>query len=605
MLYRYRALDALIFVIPFTGVAQTEEAELAPIVVTASREAEPAGVALANITVITREDIAAKQPRSVLDLLRGQAGVDVTRTGGLGSATSVFVRGAESDQVLVLVDGVRASSATAGTFAFQHLNPAQIERIEIVRGPRSTLYGSDAIGGVIQIFTRKLNGPNVVVEAGSYDTYRAQAGYGGGDRVRYSVNGAYVDSDGFSASNPEAGRSVFDPDDDGYDEWSATANMDARLTQSARFSLNGWHSGGEIEYDIGKLDTQNDTVSLNLDFENLPAWRQSFGVGYARDDLENESPTFPSVSSTDRVMFNWQNHFRLSEAHQLTVGADYYRDDGEYIDLTDESVSYDESIDDIGGYLNLRSTLGRNDLEFGLHYDEHSEFGGHTTGRVALGRQFTNSLRAFAGFGTAFKAPTLNELFFPNFGNPDLDPEESRSTELGLVFEPAGASYVFDASIFYTEIDDLIASGPAPLFRARNFEEATIKGLELGYDVGLGTRWLASADLTLQDARNDTNDTDLLLRPDRKLLLSATRNFTNGGSLYTELLLSSKRIDFGGVELPGYGVLNMGLQYPLLESLFLDARVENLLDKEYELVAGYNTPGLSGYLGLRYSPVGQ
>jgi vitamin B12 transporter len=604
MAYRIGACAALACLPPALVAAQTEQTILKPIVVTASRSAEAANEALASTTVITREEIERRQPQSLLDLLRTQAGIDVSRTGGLGAVESVFMRGTESDQVLVLVDGVRASSATSGTFSFQQLNPAQIERIEIVRGPRSSLYGSDAIGGVIQIFTRRLSGPSAAVEAGSYATYRAQAGYGGGDAARYSVNGAYVNSGGFSTTNPSIPFD-FDPDDDGYEERSATANMDAELAENASLALRGWRSDGEVEYDIGELDTQNDTVSLNVDLDALPRWRQNFGVGYARDNLDNDSPTFPSETTTNRITLNWQNDVRLGSGHQLTVGADYYRDDGEYTDLTGPAGSFDDSINDIGGYLNLRSRLGAIDVEIGLRYDEHSEFGGHTTGQVALGRQFTESLRGFAAFGTAFKAPTLNELFFPDFGNPDLDPEKSRSTEIGLAFQPVDASYALDASVFYTEIDDLIDTGPGPLFQARNIEAATIRGLELSYGLDIAARWFASADLTLQDARNDTEDTDLLRRPDRKLVLSATRSFMQGGSLYTELLLSGERVDVGGVQLPGYSLVNLGLQYPILESLFLDARVENLLDKDYELVAGYSTPGLSGYAGLRYAPTGE
>ncbi len=604
MCQRIDAWIALVFLTPAFGSAQAQETILKPIVVTASREAEPADEALAAVTVITREDIEAQQPQSVLDLLRGHAGIDVSRNGGLGSVSSVFMRGAESDQVLVLIDGVRAGAATTGTFSFQHLNPAQIERIEIVRGPRSTLYGSDAIGGVIQIFTRKLDGPAAAVEAGSYDTYRAEAGYGGGERVLYSVNGAYVHSGGFSAQNPD-GHS-FDPDDDGYNEASATANLDAVLSESASLSLNGWHSNGEIEFDQGEIDTLNDTVALNLALATLPAWQQAFSAGYARDDQKTESADFPSEATTDRVTFNWQNDIRLSAAHQLTLGADYYQDDGAFIS---DFSTYDEDVNDLGMYANLRSALGRNDLQLGLRFDEHSEFGGHVTGQIAYGREFTDSLHLYTAFGTAFKAPTLNELFFPGFGNPNLDPERSRSTELGFKYGGGAAGPSVRASLFYIEIDDLIETvfvGPGPFdFQARNVEEATTKGLELVLDQSFGARWHASANLTWQDAHNDTDDTELVRRPDQKLTFGITRRFACGGTFYAELLLNSERTDVGDVELPGYGLVNLSLQYPLLKNVFAEARVENLLDKDYELAAGFNTPGRAGYVGLRYSPVGQ
>lgn len=600
-------LGAFALVIPAIAASQTGPVSLAPINVTADREPEAAGETLASVTVITREDIERSQPVSVLDLLRTQAGIDVSRTGGLGSLSSVFMRGTESDHVLVLIDGVRASSATAAAFAFEQLNPAQIERVEIVRGPRSSLYGSDAIGGVIQIFTRKVHGPSAAVEAGSYDTYRGEAGYGGGDDgVRFSVNGAYVNSDGFSATNPNVAFG-FDPDDDGYKESSVTANLDAKLSKRAAISLRGWHSDGEVQFDRGVTDTQNDTADLSLSFKSLPKWRHQLNVGYALDQ-EATKGEFTSDISTHRISANWQNNIAFGHSRRMIAGVDYYRDNGESVG----DFPFDESINDVGAYGNLRLSLGAYNLQLGIRYDEHSEFGGHATGQIALGRQLTQGTRAFVAFGTAFKAPTLNDLFFPGSGNPDLDPESSRTTEVGLSYQNQKETLRASGNAFYTEVDDLIETvfvGPGQFdFRNRNVAQATIKGLELNLDWNFATNWLGTASFTLQDAHNDTDDTDLLRRPDKKLALGLTRVFKQGASITAEGLLISPRTDTSGldtVELPGYGLVNLSLQYPLLKTVFFEARVENLLDKEYELASGFNTPGLSGYLGLRYAPAGQ
>ncbi|MGH8503896.1 MAG: TonB-dependent receptor domain-containing protein [Gammaproteobacteria bacterium] len=598
MQYRVPALCALGLLLPAFGMAQT--AALEPIVVTANRHTQPTGEPLASTTIISREDIEPTQPQSVLDLLRTQAGIDVSSSGGLGSFSSVFMRGTESDHVLVLVDGVRAAPAIAGNFAFQSMDPAQIERIEIVRGPRSTLYGSDAIGGVIQIFTRKLAGPSASVEAGSFDTYRAQAGYGGGEAVRYSVNGAYVDSGGFSATNPNVAFS-FDPDDDGYEQGSVTANLEAALSQRATLAVRGWHADGQLEFDRGVSDTQNSTADVSLDVETLPAWRQRFSVGYARDRDET-SGEFPQNATSRRITANWQNEIALGDSRQLVAGVDYYTDSGE----SGGDFAFDESINDIGVYGNLRLGFGANDLQVGARYDEHSEFGSHTTGQLALGRRFTDGVRGFVAFGTAFKAPTLNDLFFPGSGNPELDPERSRTGEAGLSYENHDASFLAGLSGFYTEVDDLIETifvGPGPFdFLNRNVAEATIKGLELDLDWRFATRWSGSATFTLQEARNDTDGSELLRRPDRKAAFGLTRSFPNGGSFYTEVLLSGDRMDVGDVPLPGYGIVNLSLQYPLLDWLFAEARVENLLDKDYELASGFNTSDRAGYVGLRYAP---
>ncbi|NIR60476.1 MAG: TonB-dependent receptor, partial [Gammaproteobacteria bacterium] len=391
-----------------------EPVDTAPVVVTASRLAETQDETLASVSVITREEIERIQPHSVVELLRLQAGVDVARNGGLGGNTSVFLRGANSDHTLVLIDGVRVSSATTGTFAWQHLDPAQIERIEIVRGPRASLYGSDALGGVIQIFTRRPAGATGRVGLGTHGTVRADAGFGGGRPagLRYSGQASLIDSSGFDATQP--GTFGHDPDDDGYRDESLNARIEAPLGETASLAVQGWHSNGLVEFDQGTQDTENEQAQLTLEQAPTAFWSQRLSAGYAGDIVITDSP-FPSDIRTRRRSAEWQHDLSFGAGQILTLGVDYHEDEGRNVDLATGTRVFDRSIESSGAFAGYRAGFGRYDVQLAAREDDHSEFGGARTGSLALGVE-AGALRLVASHGTAFKAPTLNQLFHPGFG---------------------------------------------------------------------------------------------------------------------------------------------------------------------------------------------
>ncbi len=585
------------------AAVQAEEV-LSPVVVTASRMAETVDETLAPVSVIEREEIEQRQPPTLLELLRTEPGVDLVRSGGPGSNTSLFLRGTNSEHVLVLIDGVRASSATTGSFSWQHLDPAQVERIEIVRGPRSTLYGSDAIGGVIQIFTRKTEGISGRVEAGSNATRSGQVAMGGGEKVRYRLNASAYDTDGISATS-EASPG-FAPDDDGYRNRSVSGSIEFPLGQSAELNLNSWYSAAESEFDQGTQDSTNAAANARLGLTVSDSWYQTLAAGFSLDEVETES-AFPSTIETERTSLNWKNELALGASDLLLFGVDYYRDEGRNRDDTTGTTQFDKDITNRAAYLSWRTENRLGDFQAGARYDRHSEFGNETTGQLAFGRDLTKSIRLLTSYGTAFKAPTLNQLFHPGFGgffagNPELEPETSASTELGLRFTPE-PSVRMEANAFYTEVENLIAYEGTD-FQAININQATIRGLELTYSRQL-QQWSFETNFTYQKARNREDDSPLLRRPDRKLALSLVRRLNIGGSLTMEGIAVGERHDLNEVVLPGYGLVNIAWQYPLSRGLQLEGRVENLGDREYELASGYNTVGRSYFLALRYAPAGR
>ncbi|KAB7623383.1 TonB-dependent receptor domain-containing protein [Alkalilimnicola sp. S0819] len=579
--------------------ASASEQRLDPVVVTASRVAQTSDEAMAAVTVVDRQAIERLQPRSLVDLLRTQPSIDISRNGGPGGNTSVFLRGAQGDHTLVLVDGVRASSATTGQFNWNSLSPDQVERIEIVRGPRAALYGSDAIGGVIQIFTRRGQGLSADVEAGSYQTRSGRVSYGGGsERLHFDISAAASQSDGFSATNPDAFS--YHPDNDGFEQQSVSTQLRGEFTDNLSASLRLWHSEGESEFDQGRIDDRNQTVDARLDWAVTDDWSQRLQLGQALDRSETAS-TSPSTIKTRRRSLDWQHDLGFGQ-HLLVAGLSHWRDSARNTDDRTGATVFDEDTHNSAAYMNLLLDWGRHDLEIGLRHDEHSEFGGHTTGALAWGLDLSPRLRLVSSYATAFKAPTLNELYHPGFGgffagNPDLDPEQSETGEISLRYRPTDEQRLA-ATVFYTEVEDLIEYD-GPLRQASNIGLARLKGLELEYSAQLDAWWW-QASATLQRAEDAQANERLPRRAEKKLALVLGRKIGRG-EIQADLQLVGDRVDRND-DLAGYGLLNLSASYPLYRGLALTARIENAGDKDYTLAHGYNTPGRSYFLGLRYSP---
>jgi vitamin B12 transporter len=599
----FTAVAAALVVAPiFSDPAKAAD----PVIVTATRTAVTADQSLTSVSVITREDIQQRDPADIVDLLRTETGLDIARNGGIGQQTSVFLRGANSNQVLVLVDGVRAASATTGAFAWQNLPLSQIERVEIVRGPRASLYGSDAIGGVIQIFTRRGAGASAAVTIGSYGTHGIEAGYAGGEKVQAGVNVGAVSSDGFSAQN--SGGFSFDPDDDGYDNRNVSAFVQGPLAGGHRFELRGWRADGDTEYDVGEIESVNETLAGILSGDITDAWRHKLLLGYAVDESEDKS-SFPSQIDTRRRSAEWQNDIELSKEQLFTLGLSWVEETASNRDPTTGITTFSGETTDRAAFAQWQGRFASFDAQLSGRRDDHSSFGDHGTGTAAFGTKLSDATRIWASYGTGFRAPNANELFSPGFfgglfaGNPNLKPERSRSAEIAIASRPTPAECT-RISAFLTRTQDLITF-TGTNFQAINVDEASMRGIEVEYALTSDV-WRFNAGATFQQAIDETTGDRQLRRPDAKGSLGIARRLGGRVTAGLDLFLSGNREDisattFSPITLPGYGLLNLSLNAALARDLALELRGENLTDKEYELADGFNQPGRSWYLTLRYA----
>ncbi len=592
---------------------QAEPTTQQPIIVTAARTAQTVDQALASVDVITRDDIEQSQARDLPELLRMQAGVDIARSGGYGSLTSVFIRGTNSNHTLFLIDGMRVSSATTGTFPLEHMNLNNVERVEIVRGPRSTQYGSEAIGGIIHIFTRKEQTQNISASLGSYNTREANAGATFGTETKLSLNAGYKQSDGFSATNPNAGF-FYNEDNDAYRNSTFNVSLSSPLSNNLALSLNGWGSNAEIEFDQGPTsegtsDSINNSLMLNLDHQITGSWSQRFSFGYNYENIATTSD-FPSDITTKRGLFEWQHDIAVSDAMLAVLGYSVYEDQAENVDDATSTVVFDETIDNHAVFASLQYGFERHDLMYTVRNDNHSNFGNHATHQFSWGSQVNKALRIVATYGTAFRAPTTNELYHPGFdfgggvffysGDPNLQPEESIGGDVSFKWQINPQNHL-DITYFSNKIDNLI-SYAGTNFQAVNIARARTQGFEIKHDWRDGA-WLLNTAITLQKAYDEETRIDLIRRPRQKLALSLTRLHSSTASSRAELIASSERLDGFSpnyVTLQDYAIVNLATQFEIDKGVVVEGRVENLFDKEYEHAFGFNTPGLSAYLGLRY-----
>jgi len=588
---------------------------LAPVVVTASRTAQAVTEALPHTTVVTQEDIVNTQAPDLRSLLRGQAGVEFATTGGMGANTTLFMRGANSNQVLILVDGVRIAGASGGTAQLANILPDQIDHIEVVRGNVSALYGSDAIGGVVQIFTKSGVGQapaaNASVEYGSNNTRQGTVGYGGqvGD-TSFNVTGSMFKTDGYSSidaakwnrDNPTRARQGIGPNpaDNPYENKSVSGQVKHKFSQDWDAGVAAYYSNSQLSYDStsGKptddlrMDSELYTLSAFVNGKLLPDWRTHFKVAQSEDRAETtKNGLFDSLFSTRSRQFNWQNEYALTPDHTLLFGTDYLQQEL-------SSSAYNAPIRNVfsvyGGY---EGKIGRHQLQLNARNDHYSDFGNQGSFFAGYGFHLTQAVKLIANVSNAFRAPTFNELYYPNFGQPNLQPERAKSAELGVQVETA-ATGLLRVTAFETRYNDLIVSTQQAngLFLAQNVNKAKVQGVEaswranlLGTDVG--------ASVTFQNPVDETNGTQLLRRARRHASFDVGRNigdFRVGG----EWLVSSSRMDNGSRRLGGYGILNLTARYNIDKQWFVAARVENLFDKNYQLAYPYATQGRAGFVTL-------
>lgn len=574
------------------------------VVVTASRTARTVDDTLASVTVLTREDIERSQAPDVVELLRLVPGVDVVRTGGPGQAVTLFVRGGNSNHALVLIDGVRVANTAQGLYDFAHLPLEQVERIEVVRGPRASYWGSDALAGVVQVFTRDPDGSAARARAGSYGRFGGAASYGlRGQRGSFGATVGGETLDGYSAQNPRGFS--FDPDDDGYRNRNASVRGELALG-TQRLSAVALSTDADVEFDQGETDATDRSGALALAGPVTASWRQSATFGLSWGEIA--TPAFGTRFDSRRRTLDWHHDIALGARDSLAIGVNLLDERGRSVDVYAGADVYDEERDNRALYASWRRDAGPLSLELSGRHDDNSAFGGEGTFQAAAGWRFDSGVRAFASFGEGFRAPNLNELYSPGFGgmfagNPELDPERSRSTELGADWS-AGAAHRFEARAFRSRVRDLV-SFEGERFGAINVQRAAVDGVELrwawngapGWADGGAAPWHFDASYTYQDAENEDTGAPLLRRPRHKLSAVLGRRY-DAFEWAVEGAYADERRDFGGVTLGSHALANARVAWAFAPGWRLEARVDNLLGRDYELAYGFNTPGRSALVAI-------
>jgi len=602
--FRFVASSLLVpFSLTPLSIAVAQEstgATMDPIVVTATLGPKTVGESLASVTVISEEDIRSKAPADFSDLLRGQPGINVVGNGSFGKTTSVFTRGVQNAGTVLLIDGVKQHSATGGGAAWQYIPTELIQRVEVVRGPRSSLYGADAMGGVIQAFTLDpKEGQRGWVEAGAgnFDTQKVSAGVSGSiGNTGFSLSGLHKESDGTAI--------IENGEDKGFRNTAGLGRVVHAFENGGEASIMLLQSEGNTEYEGGNIDYLIRTVGFGLMTPLNDSWRMGIQFAESRDEIESFTDFGDSTYNTNTRLrqARWENTFSFN-VHELVVGAELQQDE------VSSSQDYSEtSRTNTAVFSQLRLNFGPIDAQLSLRGDDNEAYGTNETGGLALGYRFDRSHRVRASYGTAFRAPTFNDLYWPlsfNYqGNPDLEPEKSDSYELGV--SGNYQTWFWDLAVYQMDIDNLIGSGEIGGVDTRvNVDEARIRGAELsgGYE---HDGWRAAVALTYMDPEDRDTKNQLARRAKQTARFDLDKTINNvalGGSVIVE---GDRYDDVANTEqLAGFGTLDFRAGWTFAPNWNTRLTLVNALDKEYSTAkrfdgVNYISAGRTAMLSVRY-----
>jgi vitamin B12 transporter len=588
--------------------AQDETLKIEEVVVTATKIEEPVEETTSDVVVITGDEIRSENTEFVVDVLEDIPELNVVQNGGTGTLAQVFLRGSGPSEVVVMIDGVKVKSTTTGTFDLSGISVDDIERIEIVKGPQSTIYGSEAQGGVINIITKraKETGVDATLEGGSFGTYRGSATFSGAfERFDYRVTASYFNTDGISIAKDGE-------EEDGYENTSVSAKIGLNPSEALRIEVNGRYYTDRSELDDFDYFTgqvvdalhyvqhgEHMLASAKADLFLLDRWQHVLTLSTIKDDLrvrdeDTSWNNYDITTSMDTV--DWQNNIYITDTYTLTAGIEYRVEKGNNVG------NFSESVDNTAYYLNNKLKLFDDALVLnaGLRIDDHEAFGDHTTYRAGAVYGIKQAgLRLRASYGTGFSAPTLNQLYYPYYGNPDLRPEESKGWEAGMEKDLMGDRLTLSLTYFEQDYEDLIQTDPNT-WTAQNIGEAEVKGIELGGSLKATDYLTITASYTHLDTEDKETGERLTRRPDDKLNITirCSRGRVNGLLSYT--YVGDAYDASAGRDLDSYSLLNLSGSYRLRDNIEIFARVDNLLDEDYETAAGYNTPGISAFAGVKF-----
>ena len=640
MMKKFTKLSLGLSLVPFFAISTVNAEDVENIIVTESRIPTIVSESLSSISIIEREDIERYQASDLYDLMSRLTSVSLLRSGSRGSLTNLFVRGNESDHTLILVDGIRIGTASAGSATLGLIDTNTIERIEVVRGPKSSLYGADAIGGVVNIITR---------DAADMDSLRVKSSFGSNGtkettlsagtiqgKSSYSVVLNTYKTDGIDSTYD---TSFLHGDKDGHENDSIALRYGYEISDDAKFNLsynsndsetdydascskweqvldengesvigaNGWPEWREEEsdcyiYNQAKITSLSSSLELNIN----DYWSSNLQLGRSTDDAEEFSPNadlslydLKGVFNTTKTEGTWLNLFKLEDNSLLTLGLDYLKD--ELDALTAFPV---DSRDNKAAFLQYKFQSKDSDVIFGARRDDNEQFGEHTTVSILAGENVTDNIRLNFSFGEGFKAPTFNDLYWPgnNKSNPNLLPEKSKNVEVGLKANWDVAS--LDMAIFKNQLENLIlfgSNGP------ENTSEAEIKGLEVslnaqlaGWQFGLAGTVMSPKDMSTGDLLRKRAQRSATLDGDYSI-----ENYGFGFSVHSQSH-SFDVVNFSRVRLGGYTTLSLRSNFNFNDNWSAKFNINNLTGKEYVTSAGflgnYRSMGRELFFTVEYTP---
>lgn len=616
---KFSRLALPLFLLPTTNtLADTFERDqalkLPDVLISANRQVEARNDSSAANTVFTREDIDRLQPDSVTDLLRRVPGVQVSQTGGRGSLPGVYIRGTQSAQSLVLVDGQRIGSSTSGDSNLQHINIDQVERVEVLRGSRSVIYGSDAIGGVIQIFTRRGGEqglqPRLHMGFGSNQTWERSIGLSGGDeKTRFNLGASLDETAGINRTHESFPS---DGDHDEYRNKSLSLSLSHALSDDIEIGANLLDNRGKSEFDSPFDSVQQQpynefdvsSVSSYIDARINEVWktRVEFGHSENREKTLDKLSDERSVFNTYRDSVNWQNDLTLNERNSLLLGGDWYED------RINSSTSFDEdSRWNRAAYIQHRYRADSFSTELGLRHDDNQQFGSQNTWSGTFTLPLNPDNEVLLTYSEGFRAPTFNDLYYPDFSNPDLKPETSKSYELQWRSQLTESSRL-ETSLYRTDLEDAIIFGSNS--RPENVASARINGFEAALKQEL-FGWQSNLGVAIIDPRDRDTGHTLARRARRTLSLDLDRQFDRLGLGASWQAVSSSYDDLNNQQpLGGYALLGLRSSWELNREIRLELKVDNLLDKGYSRALysfqgsqyGYREEGRAWMFGVTWTP---
>ena len=609
----YRLWIVLILVFGASTVFAVDETiKVKEVVVSATKIEEEVEETTSSVLVIPQEKIEAEGKEFIIDVLKDIPEINVVQNGGAGKLSTVILRGGSSTHTLVMIDGIKMKSTTTGYFDFANLLTDDIERIEIVKGAQSTIYGSEAMAGVINIITKRGKGElktEVSYEGGAHNTSNSSVAFSGGtDKVDFRITGVHYETQGISAAKTGT-------ESDGYKSDSVSARVGIRPSKKFELELSGRYSNDHSALDAFGVDDPNYlqdgrhyVTSGKGKIYLTDEWEQVLTLSRVKDYLKYTDPDTASrnsdiITALDTV--DWQHNLYLTEAYILTLGAEYKEEEGKNIGM------FDNTVNSSAFYLNNKLKLLNNSiiLNAGMRYDDHETSGHKITYRVGGVYNIDKAgLKLKGSYGTGFRAPTLNELYYKDAwssGNPNLKPEKSNSWEVGIEKEIVRERATVSLTYFNQKYKDLVQWIETPpgswQYVPQNVAESTVRGIEAGASVKITENLTARSFYSYTDSEDKDTGQRLKRRPLDKLNVSL--DYSRGpasvtaGYTYVSKVYESSWVG----NLPSYILVDLSGSYKINKNFKIFGRIDNLFDQNYEVAGGYGTPGAELYAGVKLS----